>query len=309
VAEQQLSWMNHIHYRLTNHRFSEFDFLRILTRHRPEQNMRVERIEDDIWIFHGDFYESVATAFVHQGKALLVDALGSDADAQWMQGYIDHDLKASVEMIVMTHYMSDHMAALRLFPGAQILAHRDHLYTYLSQRHRSEDDDARYVAPTATYTQELNLTWGMRALRIFHNPGKTCCATAIDVPGGDLVLCGDALVGNIAYLGSSAPGMLDAGLARLERLRRHRVIPGHIGMLGAEAFSNARYYLRRLGERARACPDADAIAAIQISECLAPGVKPVPFEIEWHGRNLGVIAERRVFSVGHDLGRSAETFA
>jgi hypothetical protein len=25
--------------------------------------------------------------------------------------------------------------------------------------------------------------------------------------------------------------------------------------------------------------------------------------VEWHGRNLGVIAERRVFAVGHDLGR------
>lgn len=301
--------MNHIHRRLTNDRFSVLGFLRILTWYKLEQNMRVERIEDDIWIFHGDFYESVATAFVHQGKALLIDALGSDADAQWMRDYIEGDLQASVKMVVMTHYMSDHMAALRLFPGAQILAHRDHLYTYLSQRFRTEEDDARYVAPTATYAQEVNLTWGMRAIRIFHNPGKTFCATAIDVPGCDLVICGDALVGNIAYLGSSAPSMLDAGLANLERLRRSRIVPGHIGMLGAEAFSNARYYLRRLGERTRARRDADAIADIQISECLAPGVKPVPFELEWHGRNLGVVAERRVFSVGHDLGQSSGVFA
>lgn len=271
--------------------------------------MRVERIEDDIWIFHGDFYESVATAFVHRGKVLLVDALGSDADAQWMREYIERDLQATVKMIVMTHYMSDHMAALRLFPGAQILAHRDYLYTYLSQRHRSQDDDARYVAPTATYAQEVNLCWGGRDIRIFHNPGKTFCATVIDVPACDLVLCGDALVGNIAYIGSSAPSMLDAGLANLERLRRSRIVPGHIGLLGADAFSHARIYLRRLGARVRACRGAEAIAGIPIEACLAPGVQPVPFEVEWHGRNLGVVAERRVFSVGHDMNRSTVAYA
>ena len=265
--------------------------------------MRVERIEDDIWIFHGDFYESVATVFVHRGNALLIDALGSDADAQWMKACIENDLKAEVKMIVMTHYMSDHMAALRLFPGAQILAHRNHLYTYLSQRHRTEDDDARFVAPTATYSDEVTLSWGGREISIFHNPGKTFCATAIDVPGCNLVFCGDALVGNIAYIGSSAPSLLDTGLSNLERLRRGRIVPGHIGMLGADAFSNARIYLKRLGALVRACPGLDAIADIKIEECLAPGVQPVPFEVEWHGRNLGVIAERRVFAVGHDLGR------
>ncbi|WP_250622872.1 MBL fold metallo-hydrolase [Pinirhizobacter soli] len=271
--------------------------------------MRVERIEDDIWIFHGDFYESVATVFVHRGKALLIDALGSDADAQWMQAYIEGNLLAAVKMIVMTHYMSDHMAGLRLFPGAQILAHRDYLYTYLSQRHRTQDDDASYVAPTATYSQELNFTWGAREIRLFHNPGKTFCATAIDVPRCDLVFCGDALVGNIAYIGSSAPSLIDNGLAILERLHRGRIVPGHIGVLGGGAFSHARIYLKRLGDRVRACRDADAIANIQIEECLAPGVQPVPFEVEWHGRNLGVIAERRVFSVGHDASRVAAVYA
>ena len=271
--------------------------------------MRVEQIEDDIWIFHGDFYESVATVFVHRGKALLIDALGSDADAQWMRAYIEGNLRATVKMIVMTHYMSDHMAALRLFPGTQILAHRDYLYTYLSQRHRTQDDDARYVSPTATYSQELNLSWGARDIRLFHNPGKTFCATAIDVPQCDLVFCGDALVGNIAYIGSSAPSLLDNGLANLERLHRSRIVPGHIGMLGGGAFCHARIYLKRLGARVRACRDADAIARIQIEECLAPGVTPVPFEVEWHGRNLGVVAERRVFSVGHRARRVGAVYA
>jgi glyoxylase-like metal-dependent hydrolase (beta-lactamase superfamily II) len=222
-----------------------------------------------------------------------------------MKAYIEDDLKAAVKMIVMTHYMSDHMAALRLFPGAQILAHRDHLYTYLSQRHRTEDDDARFVVPTATYSDEVNLSWGKREIRVFHNPGKTFCATAVDVPGCNLVFCGDALVGNIAYIGSSAPSLLDSGLSNLERLRRGCIVPGHIGKLGADAFSNARHYLHTLGERVRACRQAEAVAAIQIEECLAPGLKPVPFEVEWHGRNLGVIAERRVFAAGRDLGRHA----
>ncbi|HEV7778920.1 MAG TPA: MBL fold metallo-hydrolase [Luteibacter sp.] len=265
--------------------------------------MRVERIEDDIWVYHGDCYESVATAFVHNGKALLIDALASDTDAEWMRAHIERELDARVRLIVMTHYMSDHMAALCLFPDAQILAHRYYMHTYLSQRQRSVKDDARFIVPTTTFSHRIAFDWGRHTLRILHNPGKTLCATAIDVPDCDLLLCGDALVGNTAYIGSSAPGMLDTALENLGNLRRSRVVPGHIGMLGGDAFANARHYLARLGELSQGCDDTAALHRIRIQDCLAPGLCPVPFEEEWHGRNLDVIAERRVFAVG----RAADT--
>lgn len=261
--------------------------------------MRIQQIEPDIILFRGEAFESVATVFVHRDEALLVDTLASDADAAAMRRYIRDELHATVRRIVMTHYMSDHMAGLRLFPDAEILAQRYFMHTYLSQRGRSAADDGAFVAPTITFDDSLAFRWGRHALRLFHNPGKNMSDAAVDVPEADLVLCGDALVGHIAYLGTAAPAMIDDALACLQRLRRGRVIPGHIGLLDGRAFAHARHYLRRLRECTSASRDMSpaALSALAIERCLADGLSPRPFEREWHHRNLAVIGERHLFAL------------
>jgi hypothetical protein len=74
-----------------------------------------------------------------------------------------------------------------------------------------------------------------------------------------------------------------------------------MGVFKAEALGNARHYLEKLGERVREVrrdgSEAGAIRAIPIEDCLASGVEPTAFEREWHGRNLDVILERRLFVV------------
>ena len=262
--------------------------------------MRVEQLESDILVFVGDEYESVATAFLRDGDVLLVDALASRPDAEWMRRHLEEELGKKVRIIVSTHYMNDHMAGLRLFPDAKIVAHRHYLYTFLSQRNRSVQDDEDFVRPTTVFGDTLTLEWGRHALALFHNPGKTLCTICIDVPGSDLLFSSDNVVGNIAYISSSAPELISDAIARLQQLGRRRVIPGHMGVLKGEALGNARRYLERLGERVRAARrdgfEAAAIRSINIEDCLAPGIEPTAFEREWHGRNLDVILERRLFS-------------
>lgn len=261
--------------------------------------MRVQQIEPDITVFRGDAVESVATVFVHRGEALLVDTLASEVDAAAMQRYIRDELGASVRRIVMSHYMNDHMAGLRLFPEAEIVAQRYFMHTYLSQRERSAADDDAFVAPTVTFSHTLAFRWGRREMCLFHNPGKNMCDTVIDVADADLVLCGDALVGHIAYLGTAAPELIDGALARLQGLGRGRVVPGHMGLLDGQAFAHARHYLRRLREHAsdsRGVAPA-ALRTLPIEACLAEGLAPRPFEREWHDHNLAIISERHVFAL------------
>ena len=259
----------------------------------------VTQIEPDIFVFRGNAYESIATVFVHGRHALLVDALASAADAQRMRAHIETTLGASVRLIVMTHAMSDHMSGLHLFPDAHVLAHAFHDFTFLSQRERSIEDEREFVRPTIEIQGEVMFAWGRNRLRVFHNPGKTMCALAVDVPDRDLVVCGDAIVGNIAYLSSSAPDLIDRAIQSLQRLGRSRVIPGHIGPQDASALGNARSYLRELGRCVGAKRDAhcgtDSIFGIAIETCLAEGVTPTPFEREWHARNLDRIVERGLY--------------
>ncbi len=263
--------------------------------------MRIEPIERDVLVFRGDAYESVATAFVRGGDVLLVDALASRFDAERMRQHLEVALAKRVRVIVATHYMSDHLAGLALFPDAQILAQRLFSYTFLSQRGRSPEEDEAFVRPTAVFGDGFTLEWGRHTLRAFHNPGKTVCSVAIDVAGSDLLLCGDTVVGNTAYLSSSSPELVREAIKRLVPLRRNRIIPGHIGVFTGDVLSNALHYLERLEGHvadARHQPDSrTAIRAIRLEECLATGVRPTPFEREWHDHNLAVIVERRLFAL------------
>jgi cyclase len=260
--------------------------------------MQIQAPEPDILVFRGEAYESLATTFIHDRDVLLVDALAERADAEAMREYLEVELGMRVRFILMTHYMSDHMAALGLFPGARIAAHRHYAHTFLSQRGRSQQEELEFVPPSIELTGDLSFDWGRHRLQVFHNPGKTPCMLNVDVPDADLVICSDNLVGNTAYLSYTAPELLDAGLARLQQLDRSRVIPGHMGVLPGIAIGNARHYLKRLGEQVMAvrCDGvADRIRAIPIEDCLAPGVTPTPFEREWHDMNLDVVLERGIF--------------
>jgi len=263
--------------------------------------MEVERIEADIVVFKGGVYESVATAFFRNGEALLVDALAGRSDAEWMRRHLEEELGKKVRVIVSTHYMNDHMAGLRLFPEALIVAQRYYMHTFLSQRNRSPEDDQDFVHPTSVFGDTLTLEWGRHTLRLFHNPGHTMSTIGIDVPGCDLLFSSDNVVGNIAYISASAPELIAGAIDRLRRLRRGRVIPGHMDVLKGEAPDNARHYLDRLRQHVdgarRSHSEADEVRRISIEDCVAPGVVPKPFEREWHGRNLEVILERRVFTI------------
>jgi cyclase len=264
--------------------------------------MHIDQIDTDILLFRGDCLESVATAFIDGERVLLIDALASEADAREMRAHLEGKLGKRVETIVLTHCFTDHMAGTRLFPDADIIAQRLFLYTFMEQRGRPRAEVDDFVAPSSVVDRQLTLTWGRHTLELFHNPGKTVCSLGIEVASADLLFVADNVVGNIAYIGASAPELIDEAIARLQRRGRRRIIPGHIGMHDWTALPNARHYLRRLREqvvRARAAhpgaAEAGAIRTIGIEDCIAAGVQPNRFEREWHGQNLERIVERRLF--------------
>lgn len=260
--------------------------------------MQVNELAPDILLCRGEAFESLASAFLHGREVLLVDALGSAEDAEALRAHLEGRLGLRVRFILMTHYMSDHMSALRLFPRARIAAHRAFAQTFYSQQDLSTEDERAFVAPSIELGGELVFDWGRHRLRVFPNQGKTPCTLNVDVADADLLLCGDNLVGRTAYLSSSTPHLLDAGLERLQALGRSRIVPAHMGLLPAEALGHARHYLARLGEEVCAARRGDAtqgVRAIAIERCLAAGVVATQFEREWHGRNLELILERGHF--------------
>ena len=263
--------------------------------------VRFEELRPDVIMFVGEQRESVATAFLDGEDVLLVDSLGSTEDAHWLRRVLCEDMGKTVRVLAATHFMSDHMAGMPLFPEALTIAHRHHRHTFLSQNQRI---DAFYREPKVVFDSAMTVRWGQHELRLLHNPGKTMDHVSVDVPTADLVCSGDNIVGNTVYLSKADPVLMRAAIGRMRQFGRSTVIGGHMGRFAASVLDNATHYLDQLKNtvmrlRAELAPQVvdEHIASIRIETCLAPNVQPMAFEREWHQRNLEVIVEQSVFAL------------
>lgn len=263
--------------------------------------MRFEELGSNVLMFIGDEHESVATAFLDGDDVLLIDSLGSMEDAHWLRRVLCGDMGKTVRIVAATHFMSDHIAGMSLFPDALTIAHRHHRHTFLSQNQRV---DEFYREPQVVFDSAMTIRWGQHELRFVHNPGKTMDHLSVDVPTADLVCAGDNIVGNIVYLSKADPALIRTAIGRTRQFGRSTVIGGHMGRFSAAALDNAIHYLDQLQDavvciRATSTPQEadDRIASIRIETCLAPQVEPVAFEREWHQHNLEVIVAQSVFAL------------
>jgi glyoxylase-like metal-dependent hydrolase (beta-lactamase superfamily II) len=266
--------------------------------------VRVEELSSDVVMFVGETVESVATAFIDGNNVLLVDSLGSAEDAAWMRDAICGAMGKTIRLVAATHFMSDHIAGLTLFPDALVMAHRHHRHAFLSQ---NQPVEALYREPDFVF-DNMALSWGRHRLRFLHNPGKTMDHLSVDVPTADLVCVGDNIVGNIVYLSKADPALQRAAIGRIRQFGRGRVVGGHMGAFDASVLDNALHYLDSLQQRvvtirmqAPLAEVAEHIAAIRIEDCLAPRVEPTAFEREWHGNNLEAIVAQSIFALDASL--------
>lgn len=233
--------------------------------------MRIDYLSSDILLFRGDSLAALATAFVDGSKVLLIDGLASQYDAIEMRDYLETALGKRVERIVLTR-SGRHDAALALFPDAEV---------------------SSGAAAAGT------LLFGRHALELFAIPSVHGDALGIDVPASDMLFVGDAIIGNIAALGTATPEQADCVLAALEERGRGIVVPQHQGAVCGRALANARAYLDRLRRQAgtaRTAASGDAaIAAIALEQVLAAGEHASPLERHWHRDNLRQVVSRGLF--------------
>lgn len=261
--------------------------------------MKSTQVAADSWVFVGEEFESAVTVLADGDRLLLVDSFASDEDVLRMLRHLGRTTE-QVATVIATHFMSDHISGLHLFPKAQIIAHRNYRHAYFSQNGRV---DQAYVEPTILFDSQLEVRWGRFTIKLLHNPGKTMDHIAVDVQQADLACAGDNIVGNIVYLAKADPRQIDEAISRLQQLGRSWVVSAHCGRFPAATLGNARFYLDRLRSEVIALrksnPDKAArlIRSIDIAACIAPGVVPSEFERQWHTNNLAVIEREATFSL------------
>ena len=103
--------------------------------------LRVHALANDAWTIVGGRLGSAATVLADgAGRALLIDTLASRADAEALAGWLAA-AGLEVGVVVMTHYFSDHMAGLALFPEAEVVAHQPASKPANSKDEEPEDDE------------------------------------------------------------------------------------------------------------------------------------------------------------------------
>ena len=260
--------------------------------------MHHQLVSPDIYNLVGGVYSSNSTLIVSGDEALLIDAMASAADAEKLRSFVESELGKRVRFIISTHYFSDHLAALKLFPQASIIAHQNYTHTFDLEIHRTEEEKAHFVKPNILISDGMTMCWGHYELDIFHNPAHTMSTINIDISAADLLLVGDNVVGNLVYLHYSTPALHKRALERLRRRDRAHVIQGHQGVVGRDTIENALCYLDGLERQvqiARAAGRGDpAVLEISLEQCL-PDVLVSDFERKYHGRNLETIIDRGLF--------------
>lgn len=264
--------------------------------------MRIQQIESDIYILTGTHLASNSTVIINDDEALLVDGMASRQDAEELRRFVEEELEKRVRFIICTHFFSDHLAALKVFKDARIIAHQNYDHTFAAERFRTEEEKANFAEPDMLISDGLRMRWGRHALDVFHNPGHTMSTINIDIPQADLLMVGDNIVGRLVYLYYSTPNLAQAALERLHRRRRGRLVEGHQGLREGETINHAMHYLNSLGKnvsRARLSTAGDeAISEIGLDECFPANIEASDFEHMFHKRNLQTIIERGLFATG-----------
>jgi cyclase len=260
--------------------------------------MKTEILTPSVHVAIGDKLQSNSTIFIKGSDAFLVEAMASREDAEKLREYVETQLKKRVRFILCTNYFSDHMAALKLFPDAQIITHKDYSHTFAIEAFRSAEESHFFVEPHILVSDQLVIKWGHVTFNIFHNPSQTMTNLNIEVPEADLIIASDAVVGNIVYLRYSSMDVLNRALKRLQRAGRRYLLTGHMGVRSTGAIDNALFYLERLREiviAARQSSDpTESIQKTELQTCLAAGVVASDFEEAFHRRNLETIVGRRL---------------
>ena len=258
--------------------------------------MRVKQIHSDLYVAIGDAYDSNCTILLSKGEALLIDAMANKTDATYLKQLVERELNSKAKFIICSHFFSDHLAALKLFPESEIIAHKNYIHSFDLERFRSNEEKAFFVEPTILISDELSIRWGKYKLNLFYNPAHTMSTLNIDIPQADLIHVGDTLVGNIVYFTYSSPAMFFPALGRIKERGRKNLISSHLEPRSSDAVDHAVYYLKSLKTRVMDLNHNDEdVLRIDLQDCLPPKIEATPFETIFHKRNLKFVVEQQLF--------------
>lgn len=199
--------------------------------------MQVERVASDIHIFSSELYARVTAGLIVTSEGcILIDTLPFPEETSQIVAATRNLSPKGVQLIVLTHYHSDHTFGAYQFPTATVVGHaltRDLLiargFDALAEARSQAPElaDVELLLPTVVFDSgELTLHLGGKTLQLFHSPGHTSDSIAAYVVEDKVLFASDTVL----PVPTIFDGDLDTLIASLERLKEFPVeglVQGH----------------------------------------------------------------------------------
>lgn len=246
-------------------------------------SLTLTEIGEGAWLAVGKCLGSNSTILRQGQDAFLIDTMGSAVDAAALKNLTEQKLKLKVRRILATHYFTDHMAGLTVFPDAEIFAHETFQQTFDREENRTDEEIAFYRRPTQLLHNKLTIRWGAHDLFLFHNPGFTSCMINVDIPSLDLVHGGDTVVSQMVFLPYAKVSELRRAIQKLLDCHRGNLILSHGPLYRRDTLLSALLYLDTLQKK------FSSSHSPTLSDCWQSEISPAPWDHDYHQRNVSIL--------------------
>jgi cyclase len=218
----------------------------------------------------GGLCVSNAGLIVGPEGCIVIDALFAPSMTRAFRDEIRRVTDKPVRLLINTHHHVDHTLGNALFPEATIVSHanarreqqRVGLGVLDLLRPRipeltAETEGIQSRFPDVTFTDDLSLDFGGRAIRLLHlGPAHTIGDALVLLPAERLLFAGDVAFHYVTPLGLE--GHIGGWLGvcdRVDSMEIDTIVPGHGPVAGKPELREMRGYLSTIREQARTAFD------------------------------------------------------
>lgn len=269
-----------------------------------------ERVSDDIYVFTSEAYAQVtAGAVIYPDGAVLIDTLAFPSETLEIKDFLEKRLMTRVRYVINTHYHADHTNGTCLFPGAQVIGHRE-------CRERLDSVGRRGLAQAKEQNQELSeleivlpqllltdgplyLHLGKKTLHLFHTPGHSPDSISVLLREDRILFAADLMMPLPHIVDGDFDNMVHS-LQAIPAMGLENVVQGHgevvlRGEIDEAVRSNLKYLdaiRKKVEQLVRKGKPRDLVRDISIESC---GKSRIPLNglvTQLHTANLFALYDR-----------------
>ena len=243
-----------------------------------------ERVTEDVYVFISSLYVEVsATVIVTPDGAVVIDTLPFPEESRQVRDFALRRCPRGIRYLINTHHHADHVYGSYLFPGAELISHRQCRDILLKAGQESLLEakaqtpalaNVELRIPQLVFEVDLLLRLGEKTIHLMHAPGHSPDGIMVHLRE-DKVLVASDVVTPVPLVVRGDLNELIRSLKEIRALNLENVIQGHGGVLlrgEIDDTVNASIdYLRCINKKVRAIVDKDLpraeLAKIDIEDC------------------------------------------